>query len=180
MNDSGDSCRPKRSPRRTGLWLLLGLALAVAALLLAWRLLPGDPIPPLSPEQFHAARARWKAIAPQDYNIEIVVRGSQPATYAVQVRDGKAEQALRNGRPLRQRRTFGTWSVPGMFSTIARDVEAVERFNRGKAEPGSPQLRLRAEFDPKYSYPARYRRIQWGSPVEVSWEVTRFEVKKSQ
>ena len=25
---------------------------------------------------------------------------------------------------------------------------------------------------------ARYRRIQWGSPVEVAWEVTRFEVKK--
>ena len=106
----------------------------------------------------------------------MVVRGSQPATYAVQVRNGQAENATRNGRPLNQRRTFGTWSVPGMFSTMQRDVEAIERRARPNADPNLPQLTLRAEFDSRYSYPARYRRIEWGSPTEVSWEVTRFEL----
>ena len=40
-----------------------------------------------------------------------------------------------------------------MFSTISRDIEAVERHAAGKADRFTPRLTLRAEFDPKYSYP---------------------------
>lgn len=112
-----------------------------------------------------------------DYDIEVAVAGTQPATYEVRVRDGQAIEAFRNGKPLNQRRTFGTWSVPGMFSTMSRDVEAVERRERGEADPSTPRLTLRAEFDPKYGYPKRYQRIEWGSPVEVTWQVTHFEPK---
>jgi hypothetical protein len=126
------------------------------------------------------ARQRWEANAPPNYDIEVVVRGSQPATYAVEVRDGRPEVALRNGQPLLQRRTFSTWSVPGMFSTMSRDVEVVERFEQGNASPSAPRLALRAEFDERFGYPTRYRRIEWGSPVEVSWEVTKFEVISSE
>jgi len=144
--------------------------------IIALRWWQADPVPTLSPQQFYEAREQWEAAEPANYDIEIVVSGSQPATYEVQVRDGQAEVALRNGQPLRQRRTFGTWSVPGMFSTMLRDVQVVERSSSRNPDPTLPRLTLRAQFDPQYGYPARYRRIQQGSPVEVSWQVTKFEV----
>jgi hypothetical protein len=114
--------------------------------------------------------------APANYDIEVRVTGSQPAVYRVEVRGGEAQAASRNGEPLLTRRTFGTWSVPGMFSTISRDIEAVERHAAGQAERFTPRLTLRAEFDAEYSYPKRYRRIQQWSTVEVAWEVSEFRV----
>ena len=155
---------------------ILGVALGIIPALYVLRLATRDPTPPLTPALFHAAHERWKAAAPADYDIEIRVTGSQPAVYRVEVRGGEAQAASRNGEPLLTRRTFGTWSVPGMFSTISRDIEAVERHATGKAEHFTPRLTLRAEFDPKYSYPQRYRRIQQWSTVEVAWEVTEFRV----
>ena len=176
MNGSHDR-KPAPLSSRVGWWVLIALAVASAAGLLALRWWRADPIPPLAPEQFYEARAKWEQEAPPDYDIEVVVSGSQPATYEVQVRGGQPELALRNGKPLQQRRTFGTWSVPGMFSTMLRDVETVERSTSRNPDPSVPRLRLRAAFDERYGYPSRYRRIQLGSPVEVSWQVTRFEVK---
>ena len=102
--------------------------------------------------------------------------GSQPAIYRVEVRCGEAQAAWRNGAPLTTHRTFGTWSVPGMFSTISRDIEALERHAAGKAERFTPRLTLRAEFDAQYHYPRRDRRIQQWSTVEVAWEVTEFRI----
>jgi len=164
------------SLRRFVLGSLFGIAVGIVPALFVLRLANRDPTPPLTPELFRAAHERWKARAPAEYDIEVRVTGSQPATYRVEVRGGEAQAAWRNGEPLNSRRTFGTWSVPGMFSTISRDIEAVERHATGKAERFTPRLTLRAEFDPKYSYPARYRRIQQWSTVEVAWEVTEFRV----
>ena len=123
-----------------------------------------------------AGTAFGQAAAPPEYDIEVRVTGSQPAIYRVQVRAGEAVAAWRNGQPLLSRRTFGTWSVPGMFGTISRDIESIERHTTGKADRFTPRLILRAEFDPQYSYPARYRRIEQWSTVEVAWEVTDFRV----
>jgi hypothetical protein len=172
---------PRRPVHARTAWLLLGaLILASAAGIVALRWWQSDPIPPLTPKLFYEARAKWETAGPEDYDIEVIVSGSQPATYEVQVRKGQAEVALRNGQPLRQRRTFGTWSVPGMFSTMLRDVQAVELASSRNPDPALPKLTLRAQFDPQYGYPARYRRIQQGSTVEVSWQVTKFEVKGSK
>jgi hypothetical protein len=157
-------------------WALIGLAVGLAAAVIVLRAANYDPTPALTPELFHAAHERWKSAAPPNYDIEIRVSGSQPATYRVEVRDGEAQAAWRNGQPLATRRTFGTWSVPGMFATISRDNEAIQRHATGKADRFTPRLILRAEFDDKYSYPARYRRIEQWSTVEVAWEVTEFRV----
>jgi len=162
--------------RRFVLWTLAGIGMGLVLSLIALRSMRYDPTPTLTPELFYAAHERWKAVAPPNYDIEVRVTGSQPATYRVQVRDGEAEAAWRNGRELSSRRTFGTWSVPGMFSTISRDIEAIERHAAGKADRFTPRLTLRAEFDPEYSYPKRYRRIQNRSTVEVAWEVVKFQV----
>ena len=65
-----------------------------------------------------------------------------------------------------------------MFATISRDVEALERAAERRAPP---PLILRAEFDSRYGYPARYRRIDNGSrkggdSVTVAWDVIEFRV----
>ncbi len=171
--------RPEpRAPvfRRVLIGLAAGLALGLLAMIALAIMTRGRGSPRLSPEAFQAAMDKWKQQGPQDYNLEVQVRGNQPATYYVEVRGGDARLALRNGKPLTQRRTFSTWSVPGMFATMSRDVDALERRAAGQADASTPELNLRATFDPRYGYPARYRRLQYQSSVEVEWEVTRFEI----
>ncbi len=166
------------------LWTLAGLTLGAIGSLAVLRITTRDPTPRLTPADFYAAFERWKASAPPDYDIEIEVTGPQAAVYRVTVRGGQPTAASRNGQPLNQRRTFGTWSVPGMFSTMARDVDVVERRAAGQAKPGEVELILKAEFDPQYHFPLRYQRIEWGSrrgsdAVTVTWVVTRFQIINS-
>jgi len=162
--------------RRVLVGLASGIAAGFVVMLVVAALNRGEVSPKLTPELFHEAQTKWEKSLPRNYNIEVKVQGNQPATYYVEVRDGDAKLALRNGQPLTQRRTFSTWSVPGMFATIARDVDTLELRAAGRADKFTPNLNLRATFDPHYSYPARYRRLQYQSSVEVEWEVTRFEV----
>jgi hypothetical protein len=171
------------SLRRFVVWMLMGGVVGLVAALIALRIANRDPTPALTPEMFYAERDKSRQLAPPDYDIEVRVTGSQPATYRVEVRGGVAQAAWRNGQPLTSRRTFGTWSIPGMFSTISRDIESIERRAAGKADRFTPQLLLRARFDPRYHFPARYRRTEWGSQKgstaqEATWEVTQFRVNQ--
>jgi hypothetical protein len=173
--------RPTSSLRRFLLWSLGGGCLGVIATLVVLAILHRDPTPGLTQAIFDAAHERWSGSAPANYDIETRVTGPQPATYRVQVRGGQALAAWRNAAPLTNAKTFGTWSVPGMFGTISRDLESEEQRTDGRARPGTPQLILKAEFDPQYNYPQRYRRIEWGSrrgsnAVTVTWEVVEFRV----
>lgn len=158
------------------LWLLAGLAVGTLATIVVLRWQFADPVPEIAPADFYSARDLWKSKEPPNYDIEVQVIGTRGAKYRVEVRDGIATAAWLNGLPLQQQRTFGTWSVPGMFGTMSRDIEAVERRAADRAEQATPRLTLRAAFDPQFGYPARYRRIEWGSNVQASWEVTKFEV----
>jgi len=166
--------------RRVLLGLLTGLAFGILLMVILATLQKGSAAPRLTPELFRTAVETWKKGEPPDYDIEVQVTGNQPATYFVEVRGGEAILALRNGKPLTQRRTFSTWSVPGMFATMSRDVDALERRAAGQNDRSVPDLHLRAAFDPQYGYPARYQRIEHHSIVEVAWQVTRFEVKGAQ
>ena len=166
-----------RQLRRFGCWLIVGMLLggAVTMAILRWRL--ADPTPALTEERFQAARQQWAEHAPQDYDVEVVVQGPQPGTYRVSVRGGESIAASRNGKSLMQRRTFGTWSVPGMFGTIGRDLEQIERRRSGDADRLTPDLTLRASFDSVFGYPRHYLRMESGSTQDVSWEVTKFDVR---
>lgn len=173
--------RERSQPRSLGctflLWLAAGLAvgLIVTFVILRWKY--ADPMPEISPADFYAARDRWQQNGPANYDIEVRVTGSRPAVHRVEVRDGKATAAWINDVPHSQRRTYSTWSVPGMFGTIGRDIDHLERRAAGQADHTTPRLTLRAEFDADTGLPRRYRRIEWGSPVEVAWEVIRFDAK---
>lgn len=162
--------------------LAYGLAILFGplVLLVSWTIVSrARSLPPLERAGFEAARQTWAQTAPADYDIEVVVEGRQPATYRVEVRDGEVRVALRNGLPLTQPRTMGTWSVPGMFGTIEIDLDNVEQSEREADRATTTRLLLRARFDSHYGYPARYHRIELvrqGVNPEVSWTVTKFDV----
>ena len=152
---------------------ILGGVLSIL-LVSAWK--GRDPSPEFTREEFDAAQQRWEQAGPQSYDIAIQVTGRQPATYRVEVRGGEVTSASIDGRPLKQRRTFDTWSVPGMFATMETDVSNRERFASGKGDRFTPNLTLRATFHPTYGYPQRYRRIEWETDRDMIWEVKEFRI----
>jgi hypothetical protein len=149
-----------------------GLLLVVLAVIALLALRGGGAgLPPLSRESLQTAEQRWRESNVRNYAIEIEVTGAQPATYRVEVRDGEAISAQRNGRPLTQSRVFETWSVTGMFDTLASDVARLE-------DPATNgRIVARCLFDETYGYPARYDRMELESGVHVAWEVTKFETE---
>lgn len=149
--------------------VLGGIAALISVGAFAVMQLRKDAIPALDPQRFESAKLRWQSTAPANYDIETVVVGPQGATYAVSVRDSVVTQALRDGSPLTQPRTMGTWSVPGMFRTMEIDLENIAN------NPDSTQLVLRADFDPHFGFPRQYQRIDLQNQTEVRWKVKRFE-----
>jgi len=173
---------PFRSFRRALLFaacvtLLLG---GVVLITIGWW--RGGQLMPIGRDELDAARARWAQVALSDYDLETEVSGRQGATYRTCVRGGRVIRASRDGQPLSGSRTLGTWSVPGMFLTIERDVENVERAGRGQVDPQIAGLELRGQFDPRTGLPRRYFRTQRGGRGEagaVSWRVTVFEPQQA-
>jgi len=168
-----------RARRRATLILtgIVGAAFGLYVMLMAQR---SGGAPKFTQTDFNEAQKRWSVAGPASYDIEVDVSGRQPATYRVQVRSGQVSAAFRNDLPLKQRRTMGTWSVPGMFDTMSRDVSNRELVGSGKASRGTPQLSLRCQFHPEFGYPRIYQRLEhrkFGSNMEVTWRVTRFVVR---
>ncbi len=147
--------------------VILGSLAGLALTLVVIFFLRGS-LPPLTPADLAAAKGRWSAAAPANYHLEVVVHGAQPAQYAVQVQGGQAVTASRNGVPLKQPRTWETWTVPGMFGTLESDVQSLEE---------GAQLVVRCQFHPQYGYPARYESFRADTRHQVDWEVTRFEAQ---
>jgi hypothetical protein len=175
----------------------LGAVFGLACVALLWVFSFRDPLPPVTVRDFEAAQQRWRENGPESYDMEVEVLGPQPAVYRVEVRGGEPSAAFRNGRPLTQRRTWATWSVPGMFDTQASDFRHVARIEAGTADETTPRLSLYGIYHPQYGYPERYRRIMLGqgqeesmahrigqgrtgggsSAMEVSWRVLEFTVQ---
>jgi hypothetical protein len=135
----------------------------------------GDSSPELTADALRQAQTRWRDANIQDYRVEVEVHSRQTEKYAVEVRQGEPRQAWRNGQPLKQIRIYDTWSVPGMFATIADDLRIVEQAQQGKGGPNAPQLYLRCTFDAATGAPVRYHRVQWGSNLEIMWQITKLE-----
>lgn len=180
MDETAESSNQASEPHTSASWprsclpIAVGTILGVCLALYLARRFFGDPTPELTAELLQAAEQRWTAAAIRDYDVEVELKSRQLETYAVEVRHGEAQRALRNERPLKQLRTFETWSVPGMFETIHTDLANSDRAKN----PHVPQMTLQAEFDPDTGVPLKYRRIEWKTgSLEISWRVTRFERK---
>ncbi len=156
---------------------LLGSVTGLAGLVLVTATQSRGRLPTFDAAEFQANQDKWTNAKLADYRLSVQVTGRQAAAYSVEVRGGEVEHATRNGEPLSQRRTMGTWSVPGMFTTIQSDVSNLEKHRQGVADRQTPQVLIRGQFDPELGYPIRYHRTElrkWGNNVEVSWEVTSF------
>ena len=148
-----------------------GLALMVLAAIVMFR---GSPrAPKLTAARFESSLELWRENKPANYEITVKVTGRQPGEYQVQVQDGVVTSASLDGRPLRNRRTLGTWAVPGMFETVRIDLATNEK---------KGYLLLRAEFDPQLGFPRRYERIEMktGAHDALQWVVVSFEPKTSR
>ena len=158
---------------------LLGGGVGLIVLLIVTTGRNQDQMPRVTPEDFAGAKQRWRSAGQHSYDLTVVVTGRQAATYQVAVRGGQVQRATRDGLPLRQRRTQGTWSVPGMFTTIQSDVDNLEKHLHGTADRSTPQVLLRGVFHAELGYPLRYHRTElrkWGNNLEAAWEVVSFEL----
>jgi hypothetical protein len=77
------------------LGLVFGLALGLLGLLLGLFLFLRDTLPRITPSDFQAARARWAAQGPRDYDLKLELTGNQSGLIVVQVREGRPQQVDR-------------------------------------------------------------------------------------
>ena len=127
------------------------------------------------------ARTAWNIANPVNYLVEVSVTASGKDIYEVTVLNNEPVQVILNGKSLNRRHAFDTWTVEGMLDTIAIDIEHCERWDEGRAAPGTCDLIIKATFDPETGIPLKYIRMELGRPSNVGvmdWEITRFELTK--
>jgi Family of unknown function (DUF6174) len=161
---------------RRGLWIAIGIvALAVAAVLIGVKLLV-NPMPALTEARLVEAEELWQRAGPATYDMDLEIRGAQPGQVHIEVRNGEVTAMTRDGHTPPQR-TWDTWTVPGQFETLDRELVIAEDPEHEMQAQAGTQFRVRAEFDPQYGYPRRYHRYVSGGGPEVFWQVTEFQPK---
>lgn len=154
--------------------LLLGL-LAIALMLAVVYFVFAQRLPELTPERLAEAQAKWAQAGPANYTMDIELGGARPGIVHIEVENGEPIAMTRDGNTPKQQRTWGVWSVPGMFETIERELELAEDPIHEMDAPQGTQLWLRCQFNPQYGYPQIFHRAVRGGGPEVYWNVTKFE-----
>lgn len=176
---NGASAEPT-AERRTSNRVLM-LAVAAALVLIAVAVLTyvfaAERMPDLTEARLQAAMDQWAENGPSSYTMALELRGAQPGTVHIEVRDGTVVDATRDGREPPPR-TWNVWSVPGQFDTLERELVLAEDPQHEMDVAAGATLHLRCEFDPQYGFPRRYLRFGTGGVPEVFWRVTAFEPKE--
>jgi hypothetical protein len=150
----------------------IGLTLVGGIVLL--QLFVVERIPELTEARLELAEQLWNEQGPASYDMDLELRGAQPGNVHIEVRNRVVAATTRNGRTP-PAWTWDAWSVPGMFETLAQDLQTAEAPAREIQAPPGTHWWLRCEFDPKFGVPRRYHRQVSGNGPEVFWQVTRFE-----
>ncbi len=151
---------------------LVGLALGTTFSL---GLFEVERLPRMTPETLASAEKLWAEKGPRGYNIDITIEGAQPGVVHVEVREGVVTAMQRDGLAPQERRTWDYWAVPGMLGELQRELQLATDPQHEMNLLAGATVDARAEFDPIYGYPARYRRIVHGTGPEVYWKVTNFK-----
>lgn len=151
------------------------MAFAVVALLLAVEFFVVERIPLLTAKELDLAKKLWNEHGPVDYDMSIELRGVRPGKVEISVRHRVVVAETRDGREPPEH-TWDTWSVPGMFDTLEKDLDIAENPEQAIQAPPGTKWQLFCEFDPELGIPRRYHRLASGGP-EVYWRVTKFEKK---
>lgn len=132
--------------------------------------------PPITADGLIAAEKLWEQNGLASYDLEVELQGDSPGRFHVEVRQGRVQTPpTRNGIPVRSRAAWETWTVPGQFETIRRELELAADPEHEMHAAAGERLVLRGEFDPKYGYPRHYHRIALGGGPEVEWWVREFK-----
>jgi len=150
-------------------FFLAGLAcaiLATAALLWTQRR-PGET---LDAHNLQAAMTLWTRAGPEDYDLEVVVRGTQEGDHEIEVRGGKVVKMTTGGAPASPS-AYAYWTVEGMFRFLSEELDYAKRHQ----DEGETVLTV--AYDKTYGYPARFVRHVMGQSASIEWEVTSFRRK---
>jgi hypothetical protein len=150
-------------PRGKRIFLVGLVALAtVPVVYLLTRPSAGEP---LTAERLAAARALWKEKGPRSYVVDVDVRD---AHHRVEVRDGKVVSMTTDGRDAPER-LHGYWTVEGMFQSLSEELSNLRRPEAAFGVSDPSRVTLRAAFDGRYGYPARFLRHVEGETRSVDW-----------
>ena len=134
-----------------------------------------DNTPLLTRAAYDDARRRWESNGPPSYNLDLQLTGREPGAIHVEVRSGEVTAMTRDGVAPQQRRTWEYWSVDSQFDLIEQELDKATDPAKGFDAPPGSRVVQRAVFDPRYGYPTQYHRTVMGTPLEIRWEITRFE-----
>lgn len=178
MSEASSTSTPRGrfSTQHLMLGIAAGVALSAVTAVLASVLLFRQPLPVLDEAALSSARQQWNTHGPSSYKIDIALGGSQSGQIHVEVRGREVVQMTRDGVVPRQRRTWDYWSIPNQFDMMRQDLDSAQSPQRAFGVSSPDQVDLRAKFDPQYGYPLVYRRMVSGSPHDVEWRITRFDV----
>ncbi len=171
MQNAECGVQSKRRPRsRTWVWFFVALAvLGTAAVTLP---LIYNLSLQLRPEELASARERWKADGPRDYDLQfqekITHNGEQTeSNWIVEVRDGKAVAATRDGRKL-PAEDYADRTVEGQFAEIERGLQL-------DLAEGARRNYATAAFDLRDGHTVHYVRRVRGSGERLEWNVNLFK-----
>lgn len=164
--------------RSTGCGIAIGSALGIVLLLVVWISAVRDPLPALTPAALDAAKRLWKETGPASYDLEFTtIVGGQAGDYVVEVRSGEVVRVTRNGVEVPDRgEAWDARSIQGLFKNIDREIELVADPKAAFGVSDSSGIVQQAQFDEKFGFPRRYRRIVPGADRQFERTVTRFVV----
>lgn len=155
---------------------MAGGLFAIVAVVVTYAVFNRETASQVTAELVQQASDRWDTHGPQNYDLEVALTKRRVERHRVEVRRGEVVRYTLDDHEMTRRRSFDTWSVPGMFGTIEADVENVRLVETGEAQAYTPRLSLWGTFDEEFGIPRRYRRVQWGADFEVSWDVVEFKI----
>jgi hypothetical protein len=126
---------------------------------------------PLTRERLEEARARWAAHGPKSYALDVDVRGLR---YRIEVKDGAVVAMTTDGNPVAPS-AAEYWSVEGMFRFLSQELSNLQRPEAAYGVSDPEDVVLRAEFEAKTGYPARFLRHVLGQDRSIEWQVRSLE-----
>jgi Family of unknown function (DUF6174) len=143
---------------------LVGLA-ALATVPLVYVLTLPSTGEPLTPDSLAAARALWTEKGPKSYVLDVDVRDVH---HRVEVKDGTVVSMTTDGKEAEER-LHRYWTVEGMFQSLSEEISNLRRPEGpfGVSDPG--EVTLRAAFDDRFGYPARFLRHVQNQTKSVEW-----------
>jgi len=166
---------PQQSYRWVWYFVVLVILTVAACTILVWYNLRQQ----LKKEDLEAARSRWKANRPPDYDLSYTKRGSASGTFFVKVRHGTVVTVTLDGREITQ----GDKPIdPSRFYRydMTALMDDIETFLEKDAEPGRLRTYTVATFDPTDGHLVRYVRRVMGTSERIEINAQLRKLDKSQ